>query len=115
MPISPNCVRGLTVPRPGFGGASLGDLYRVSDDDEAAAAVDAAWDGGARYFDTAPHYGLGLSERGLGAALPLRRPAWFRSCAGCARQPKSGLHLTTAPRRSTPRRGRTSMPAHGGA
>ena len=31
--------------------------------------VDAAWERGVRYFDTAPHYGLGLSERRLGAAL----------------------------------------------
>jgi D-threo-aldose 1-dehydrogenase len=44
----------------------------VSDDD-ARAAVDAAWDGGIRAFDTAPHYGLGLSERRLGGALR-RRP-----------------------------------------
>ena len=35
-------------------------------------AVDAAWDAGIRYFDTAPHYGLGLSERRLGAALRTR-------------------------------------------
>jgi D-threo-aldose 1-dehydrogenase len=40
----------------------------VSDDD-ARAAIDAAWDGGIRTFDTAPHYGLGLSERRLGEAL----------------------------------------------
>jgi D-threo-aldose 1-dehydrogenase len=39
------------------------------DDDQARAVVDAAWDNGIRYFDTAPHYGLGLSERRLGAAL----------------------------------------------
>jgi D-threo-aldose 1-dehydrogenase len=38
-------------------------------DAEAGAAVQAAWDAGIRYFDTAPHYGLGLSERRLGAAL----------------------------------------------
>ena len=38
-------------------------------DDDARAAVDAAWDGGIRTFDTAPHYGLGLSERRLGDAL----------------------------------------------
>ena len=38
-------------------------------DDEALRVVDAAWEGGIRYFDTAPHYGLGLSERRLGAAL----------------------------------------------
>jgi D-threo-aldose 1-dehydrogenase len=53
----------------GFGGASVGNLYRALDDDTARATVDAAWDAGVRYFDTAPHYGLGLSERRLGAAL----------------------------------------------
>jgi D-threo-aldose 1-dehydrogenase len=39
------------------------------DDDTARATVDAAWETGVRYFDTAPHYGLGLSERRLGGAL----------------------------------------------
>ncbi len=53
----------------GFGAAGIGNLYRAVSDDDAAAAVHAAWDGGVRYFDTAPHYGLGLSERRLGAAL----------------------------------------------
>ncbi len=44
------------------------------------ATVDAAWDVGVRYFDTAPHYGLGLSERRLGAALaPRPRDAYFVS------------------------------------
>jgi D-threo-aldose 1-dehydrogenase len=43
----------------------------VSEDD-ARAAIDAAWDGGIRTFDTAPHYGLGLSERRLGDALRCR-------------------------------------------
>jgi D-threo-aldose 1-dehydrogenase len=38
-------------------------------DEDAAATVDQAWDSGIRYFDTAPHYGLSLSERRLGAAL----------------------------------------------
>ncbi|RZQ60700.1 aldo/keto reductase [Amycolatopsis suaedae] len=38
-------------------------------DENAAATVETAWRGGIRYFDTAPHYGLGLSERRLGAAL----------------------------------------------
>ncbi|MDG4789704.1 aldo/keto reductase [Micromonospora sp. WMMD1102] len=56
----------------GFGAAQGGNLYRASTDEEFAAAVDAAWDGGIRYFDTAPHYGLGLSERRLGAALRSR-------------------------------------------
>jgi D-threo-aldose 1-dehydrogenase len=57
------------VSRLGFGGAAIGNLYTAIDDDGAAAAVDAAWDNGLRYFDTAPHYGLGLSERRLGQAL----------------------------------------------
>ncbi|MGH3716170.1 MAG: aldo/keto reductase, partial [Micromonosporaceae bacterium] len=60
---------GLSVSTLGFGGASIGNLYRAVDDQTAAATVAAAWDAGIRYFDTAPHYGLGLSERRLGAAL----------------------------------------------
>lgn len=52
-----------------FGAANLGNLYRALTDDEACAALDAAWDVGIRYFDTAPHYGLGLSERRLGTFL----------------------------------------------
>ncbi|CAM03205.1 D-threo-aldose 1-dehydrogenase [Saccharopolyspora erythraea NRRL 2338] len=53
----------------GFGGAVIGNLYREVAEDTALAAVDAAWEAGVRYFDTAPHYGLGLAERRLGRAL----------------------------------------------
>ncbi|NUR63868.1 MAG: aldo/keto reductase [Catenulispora sp.] len=53
----------------GFGGSVIGNLYREVSDDEAAEAVVTAWNAGIRYFDTAPHYGLGLSERRLGAVL----------------------------------------------
>jgi D-threo-aldose 1-dehydrogenase len=52
-----------------LGCAQLGNLYRAITDNEAYATVEAAWNRGIRYFDTAPHYGLGLSERRLGAAL----------------------------------------------
>jgi D-threo-aldose 1-dehydrogenase len=52
-----------------FGGAAIGNLFTEVSDDAAGAAVAAAWAGGIRAFDTAPHYGLGLSERRLGAAL----------------------------------------------
>ncbi|MEV0581102.1 MULTISPECIES: aldo/keto reductase [unclassified Streptomyces] len=52
-----------------FGAAAIGNLFSAVDPAQAAAAVDAAWDEGVRYFDTAPHYGLGLSERRLGEAL----------------------------------------------
>jgi D-threo-aldose 1-dehydrogenase len=53
----------------GLGTAPIGNLYRAIAEDQAASTVDAAWDAGVRYFDTAPHYGLGLAERRLGAAL----------------------------------------------
>lgn len=63
---------GPSLTRLGFGGAAIGNLFSAVDDEEAAAAVDAAWDSGIRYFDTAPHYGLGLSERRLGEVLRKR-------------------------------------------
>jgi D-threo-aldose 1-dehydrogenase len=53
----------------GFGASTLGNLYRRIDDADARATVDAAWNEGLRYFDTAPFYGFGLSERRLGDAL----------------------------------------------
>ena len=53
----------------GLGAAQFGNLNRETTDEASLAAVDAAWDAGIRYFDTAPHYGIGLSERRLGAAL----------------------------------------------
>ncbi|MFJ8687809.1 aldo/keto reductase [Micromonospora wenchangensis] len=56
----------------GFGAAQAGNLYRATTDEEFAAAVDTAWAGSLRYYDTAPHYGLGLSERRIGAALRTR-------------------------------------------
>ncbi|MBG6077543.1 aldo/keto reductase [Polaromonas sp. CG_9.11] len=55
--------------RLGLGGAPLGNLFEAVSDDEARQLVDAAWHSGCRSFDTAPHYGHGLSEHRLGAAL----------------------------------------------
>ncbi|MFF7994276.1 aldo/keto reductase [Kitasatospora xanthocidica] len=52
-----------------FGAAGIGNLFTPLSDEQAAQAVAAAWACGVRYFDTAPHYGLGLSERRLGDAL----------------------------------------------
>ncbi len=52
-----------------LGGAQLGNLYREISDEQARETVGASWALGIRYFDTAPHYGLGLSERRLGPAL----------------------------------------------
>ncbi|MCB1688344.1 MAG: aldo/keto reductase [Halioglobus sp.] len=53
----------------GFGAAPLGNLYHAISNDQAAATVESAWAAGIRLFDTAPHYGQGLSERRLGDAL----------------------------------------------
>src|SRR5215471_15523000 len=53
----------------GFGGAPLGNLFSAIADDAATRLVRHALDSGIRYFDTAPHYGNGLSEHRMGAAL----------------------------------------------
>ncbi len=60
---------GLTFTELGFGTAPLGNLYRAISDDDAHAILEAAWDAGVRYFDTAPLYGLGLSETRLNRFL----------------------------------------------
>ncbi|GJF33500.1 oxidoreductase [Kitasatospora sp. NE20-6] len=65
------------VTRLSFGAAPLGNLFTPVTDQDAAGAVDAAWAVGIRSFDTAPHYGLGLSERRLGAALAGRPRAEY--------------------------------------
>lgn len=62
-------IGGLVVPELGFGAATLGNLYREISDADAAATIDAAFATGLTYADTAPHYGLGLSEKRLGKAL----------------------------------------------
>ncbi|MFQ6346364.1 aldo/keto reductase [Pseudomonas sp. R11F] len=53
----------------GFGTAPLGNMFRNVPQAEVQATVDAAWDNGVRYFDTAPFYGAGLAESRLGEAL----------------------------------------------
>ena len=60
------------IPGPlGMGGAPLGNLFDHINETVAAATVSAAWDSGVRHFDTAPHYGAGLSEHRIGAVLRL--------------------------------------------
>ncbi|MGX9887913.1 aldo/keto reductase [Streptomyces sp. NPDC002276] len=60
---------GVEVGGLGLGAAPLGNLFTEVADEQAYQAVNMAWEQGIRYFDTAPHYGIGLSERRLGAAL----------------------------------------------
>jgi D-threo-aldose 1-dehydrogenase len=59
----------IDLPELGLGTTTLGNLYRAIPDEQARDVVRASWDAGIRYFDTAPHYGLGLAERRLGDAL----------------------------------------------
>ncbi len=60
---------GLTFTELGLGMAPLGNLYRAISDEDAQAVLTRAWDAGVRYFDTAPLYGLGLSETRLNPLL----------------------------------------------
>ena len=74
MPFDPGERRQLgqtpaVVTRLGLGGASLGGLFAAVDDTEADATIGRAWQIGVRYFDTAPLYGYGSSERRMGRVL----------------------------------------------
>ena len=60
---------GIEVGPYAFGVAPLANLGHEVTEEEAAIALEAAWSAGVRYFDTAPHYGLGLGERRLGTFL----------------------------------------------
>jgi D-threo-aldose 1-dehydrogenase len=62
----------VQVTRLGLGLAPIGGLYTAVGDTQAAATLDRAWELGLRYFDTAPLYGYGLSERRAGAAFSKR-------------------------------------------
>ena len=68
-PLNHRTASPVALTQLGFGGAPLGNLYRKIKDDEAQATLDAAWDAGIRYFDTAPQYGLGRSEIRFSEAL----------------------------------------------
>jgi D-threo-aldose 1-dehydrogenase len=59
----------LEVTEISFGGAAIGGLYRAVSRESADATLRTAWDAGIRYFDTAPFYGFGLSERRMGDFL----------------------------------------------
>ena len=59
----------LDLPVFGFGAAHLGELYSKVDEAQSQATLNAAWDAGVRFYDTAPWYGRGLSEHRLGGLL----------------------------------------------
>ncbi len=69
MELVPLGATGVQVSRLVLGCAPLGGLFAPVPEQQARATVDTAWALGVRAFDTAPHYGAGLSEQRLGAAL----------------------------------------------
>ena len=60
---------GLFVTELGLGGAAFGNAFVAVNDEQVRATINTAWVSGVRYFDTAPLYGFGLSERRMGDAL----------------------------------------------
>ncbi|MEU2222163.1 aldo/keto reductase [Streptomyces sp. NPDC018347] len=62
-------LKNILPGRLGFGTAPLGNMFRAIPEKDALATVEAAWDQGIRYYDTAPFYGAGLAEERLGKVL----------------------------------------------
>lgn len=69
----------------GLGGAPLGNLFAPVPEADAEAAIEAAWDAGMRFFDTAPFYGFGLSEHRFGHVLRRKPRADFALCTKVGR------------------------------
>jgi aryl-alcohol dehydrogenase-like predicted oxidoreductase len=69
-----------------FGGAPIGGLFAPVSDEAAAGTLAAAWDAGIRTFDTAPHYGVGVSERRLGSFLAGRPRDEYSVCTKVGRR-----------------------------
>ena len=88
---------GLQLTELGFGGGGIGGLYVSVGRDPAIKAMQAAWDAGMRYFDTAPFYGFGLSERRVGDFL--------RDKSGYVVSTKVGKMLRAVPKDQVPDHG----------
>lgn len=86
----------LRVTELSFGCASLGNLYTRVEDADAQAVLERAWQHGIRYFDTAPHYGRGLSEARLGAFLKGRNRSDFVVSTKVGRLLSPGAQLAEA-------------------
>ncbi len=88
----------------GFGSAPLGNYLRPLAEQEAEDVVRTAWDSGVRYFDTAPFYGLGLSEMRVGRALAQRARSDFlvgtkvgRVLKPCSKEEVNGVFFVETP------------------
>jgi len=81
---------GLKVTELGFGTAPLGNLFQPLRDETAQATLAAAEAAGFGYYDTAPFYGFGLSERRLGDALRARKDIVLSTKVGRLLKPVPG-------------------------
>ena len=88
----------------GFGSAPLGNYLRPLSEEECSRTLSTAWDSGVRYFDTAPFYGLGLSEMRVGRLLSSRRRQDFilstkvgRLLEPCAKEEVNGVFFVDTP------------------
>lgn len=89
---------GLVLTEMGLGCAPLAGLYRPCSDEMASRTLEAAWDCGIRYFDTAPFYGYGVSERRAGAFLQTKSRAdfVFSTKVGRLLRPQTAADVTDA-------------------
>ncbi|MDW6025205.1 aldo/keto reductase [Mesorhizobium sp. BAC0120] len=90
----------LELPIFGFGAAHLGELYGKVDEAESRATLEAAWNSGVRFYDTAPWYGRGLSEHRLGGFLRQRPRDEFivnTKVGRILRRPDDPATFSTAP------------------
>ena len=90
----------LSLPAFGFGSAHLGELYARVDEADSRATLDAAWDAGVRYYDTAPWYGRGLAEHRLGGFLRTKPREQFQITTKVGRtlhRPADPQHFDRAP------------------
>jgi D-threo-aldose 1-dehydrogenase len=96
--------RNVSFTALGFGSAPLGNYLRALSEEECDATLTAAWDSGLRYYDTAPLYGLGLSEQRVGRLLRTQPRAAFtisskvgRLLEPCAPEEVNGLFFVHTP------------------
>ena len=70
----------MLLPQVSLGTANIAGMYSTVSREQADEVLQAAWNAGIRYFDTAPHYGHGLSERRIGDFLREKNPdEWILS------------------------------------
>lgn len=96
--------RRLSFSPIGFGSAPLGNYLRAMSEEECDATLQSAWNSGIRYYDTAPFYGLGLSEMRVGRLLSRQTRASFtlsskvgRLLEPCAPEEVNGYFFVNTP------------------